>query len=178
MYRISYRFLVPGWSAKPLVSAHDRIMGTHRTPSYCGKQSPKMFPVYQPRCRVSLKRRRARTTTPRMLRFLISDPVCPLARLAFPPRGTTPNRASRAHASRSSVTRRSHSCLGCQRSALGLSRHLRGSEVSRHGHGGCAAAAVVENRVPGFVGWRVCSLCCQCQPTDPIDGRAPRCCRK
>ena len=23
-----YRFLVPGWSAKPLVSAHDRIMGT------------------------------------------------------------------------------------------------------------------------------------------------------
>ena len=25
-----YRFLVPGWSAKPLVSAHDRIMGTHR----------------------------------------------------------------------------------------------------------------------------------------------------
>ena len=30
MYRISYRFLVPGWSAKPLVSAHDRIMGTHR----------------------------------------------------------------------------------------------------------------------------------------------------
>ena len=29
MYRISYRFLVPGWSAKPLVSAHDRIMGTH-----------------------------------------------------------------------------------------------------------------------------------------------------
>ena len=29
-YRISYRFLVPGWSAKPLVSAHDRIMGTHR----------------------------------------------------------------------------------------------------------------------------------------------------
>ena len=30
MYRISYRFLVPGWSAKPLVIAHDRIMGTHR----------------------------------------------------------------------------------------------------------------------------------------------------
>ena len=30
VYRISYRFLVPGWSAKPLVSAHDRIMGTHR----------------------------------------------------------------------------------------------------------------------------------------------------
>ena len=29
MSRISYRFLVPGWSAKPLVSAHDRIMGTH-----------------------------------------------------------------------------------------------------------------------------------------------------
>ena len=29
MCRISYRFLVPGWSAKPLVSAHDRIMGTH-----------------------------------------------------------------------------------------------------------------------------------------------------
>ena len=27
MYRIMYRFLVPGWSAKPLVSAHDRIMG-------------------------------------------------------------------------------------------------------------------------------------------------------
>ena len=25
-----YRLLVPGWSAKPLVSAHDRIMGTHR----------------------------------------------------------------------------------------------------------------------------------------------------
>ena len=24
-----YRFLVPGWSAKPLVSAYDRIMGTH-----------------------------------------------------------------------------------------------------------------------------------------------------
>ena len=32
MYRILYRFLVPGWSAKPLVSAHDRIMGTHRPP--------------------------------------------------------------------------------------------------------------------------------------------------
>ena len=32
MYRISYRFFVPGWSAKPLVSAHDRIMGTHRVP--------------------------------------------------------------------------------------------------------------------------------------------------
>ena len=30
MYRISYRFLFPGWSAKPLVSAHDRIMGTDR----------------------------------------------------------------------------------------------------------------------------------------------------
>ena len=30
MHRISYRFLVPGWSAKPLVSAHDRIMGSHR----------------------------------------------------------------------------------------------------------------------------------------------------
>ena len=30
MYRIMYRLLVPGWSAKPLVSAHDRIMGTHR----------------------------------------------------------------------------------------------------------------------------------------------------
>ena len=29
MYRFSYRFLVPGWSTKPLVSAHDRIMGTH-----------------------------------------------------------------------------------------------------------------------------------------------------
>ena len=29
MYRILYRLLVPGWSAKPLVSAHDRIMGTH-----------------------------------------------------------------------------------------------------------------------------------------------------
>ena len=29
MYRIMYRFLVPGWSAKPLVSAYDRIMGTH-----------------------------------------------------------------------------------------------------------------------------------------------------
>ena len=35
MYRISYRFLVPGWSAKPLVSAHDRIMGTHRVLSNC-----------------------------------------------------------------------------------------------------------------------------------------------
>ena len=32
VYRILYRFLVSGWSAKPLVSAHDRIMGTH-TPS-------------------------------------------------------------------------------------------------------------------------------------------------
>ena len=32
MYRISYRFLVPGWSAKPLVSAHDRIVGTHTAP--------------------------------------------------------------------------------------------------------------------------------------------------
>ena len=30
MSRISYRSLVPGWSAKPLVSARDRIMGTHR----------------------------------------------------------------------------------------------------------------------------------------------------
>ena len=30
MYRISYRFLVPGWSAKRLASAHDRIMGTDR----------------------------------------------------------------------------------------------------------------------------------------------------
>ena len=30
VYRILYGFLVPGWSAKPLVSAHDRIMGTHR----------------------------------------------------------------------------------------------------------------------------------------------------
>ena len=29
MYRIMYRFLVPGWSAKPLVSAYDRILGTH-----------------------------------------------------------------------------------------------------------------------------------------------------
>ena len=27
MYRISYRFPVPGWSAKPLVSAHDRNCG-------------------------------------------------------------------------------------------------------------------------------------------------------
>ena len=30
VYRVLYRFLVPGGSAKPLVSAHDRIMGTHR----------------------------------------------------------------------------------------------------------------------------------------------------
>ena len=30
MSRISYRFLVPGWSARPLVSAYDRIMGTHK----------------------------------------------------------------------------------------------------------------------------------------------------
>ena len=29
MYRILYRLLVPGWSAKPLISAHERIMGTH-----------------------------------------------------------------------------------------------------------------------------------------------------
>ena len=35
MYRILYRFLVPGWSAKPLVSAHDRIMGTHRRLECC-----------------------------------------------------------------------------------------------------------------------------------------------
>ena len=33
MYRIACRFLVPGWSAKPLVSAHDRIMGTHTHPA-------------------------------------------------------------------------------------------------------------------------------------------------
>ena len=39
MYRISYRFLVPGWSAKPLVSAHDRIMGTH-TPADVHPQRP------------------------------------------------------------------------------------------------------------------------------------------
>ena len=44
MYRISYRFLVPGLSAKPLVSAHDRIMGTH-TPlsgpqTWCAATSP------------------------------------------------------------------------------------------------------------------------------------------
>ena len=32
MYRIMYRFLVLGWSAKPLVSAHDRITGTHTVP--------------------------------------------------------------------------------------------------------------------------------------------------
>ena len=31
MYRISYRFLVPERSAKPLVSAHDRIMGYPET---------------------------------------------------------------------------------------------------------------------------------------------------
>ena len=44
MYRIMYRFLVPGWSAKPLVSAHDRIMGTHtrsehirRARRFCGR---------------------------------------------------------------------------------------------------------------------------------------------
>ena len=30
MSQISYRFLVPERSAKPQVSAHDRIMGTHR----------------------------------------------------------------------------------------------------------------------------------------------------
>ena len=35
MYRISYRFLGPGWSAKPLVSAHDRIMGTHTRSLVC-----------------------------------------------------------------------------------------------------------------------------------------------
>ena len=38
MYRIMYRLLVPGWSAKTLVSAYDRIMGTHRlgAGSFCG----------------------------------------------------------------------------------------------------------------------------------------------
>ena len=30
MHRILYRFLVLGGNAKPLVSARDRIMGTHR----------------------------------------------------------------------------------------------------------------------------------------------------
>ena len=39
MYRISYRFLVLGWSAKPLVSAHDRITGTH-TPLPATGQHP------------------------------------------------------------------------------------------------------------------------------------------
>ena len=39
MSRISYRFLVPGCSAKPLVSAHDRIMGT-RTPADVHPQRP------------------------------------------------------------------------------------------------------------------------------------------
>ena len=38
MYRISYRFLVPGWSAKPLVSAHDRIMGTYNQPPCPGQR--------------------------------------------------------------------------------------------------------------------------------------------
>ena len=37
MYRISYGFLVPGWSAKPLVSAHDRIMGTHTASRFEGE---------------------------------------------------------------------------------------------------------------------------------------------
>ena len=35
MFRIIYRFLVPGCSAKPLVSAHDRIMGTHTLRPRC-----------------------------------------------------------------------------------------------------------------------------------------------
>ena len=43
MYRISYRFLVPGWSAKPLVSAHDPIMGTHRPRSHLGPAPPALL---------------------------------------------------------------------------------------------------------------------------------------
>ena len=38
VYRILYRFLVPGWSAKPLVSAHDRIMGTHTGGAVAGRR--------------------------------------------------------------------------------------------------------------------------------------------
>ena len=51
MYRISYRFLVPGWSAKPLVSAHDRIMGTHTLsevpghPTAAGDNTPRAIYV-------------------------------------------------------------------------------------------------------------------------------------
>ena len=45
MYRISYRFLVPGWSAKPLVSAHDRIMGTHTPNSRVDKHRSIIGPV-------------------------------------------------------------------------------------------------------------------------------------
>ena len=52
MYRISYRFLVPGWSAKPLVSAHDRIMGTHRPRSGRVAASP-----WLPWCWVALDTR-------------------------------------------------------------------------------------------------------------------------
>ena len=42
MYQISYRILVLGWSAKPLVSAHDRIMGTHRLDA-ARQREPQLF---------------------------------------------------------------------------------------------------------------------------------------
>ena len=55
MYRISYRFLVPGWSAKPLVSAHDRIMGTHNLRRSCARNDA---PSRQPRASLAVRANR------------------------------------------------------------------------------------------------------------------------
>ena len=43
MYQISYRFLVPERSAKPLVSAHDRIMGTHTSGPFKKRQPDELM---------------------------------------------------------------------------------------------------------------------------------------
>ena len=51
-----YRFLVPGWSAKPLVSAYDRIMGTHRpvgppiSGSFGDLRPEQRYPEHAKRC--------------------------------------------------------------------------------------------------------------------------------
>ena len=73
MYRISYRFLVPGWSAKPLVSAHDRIMGTHTQRD----EQPPAAPPPEPAAPTTTATTSTTTTT-------VLLPTDPFAGLALP----------------------------------------------------------------------------------------------
>ena len=101
VYRISYRFLVPGWSAKPLVSAHDRIMGTHTARMAPGvhRPGPRSAPLGPtPRAAHRRAARRARHNPARRSRHRPDRGSDPAVRGRRPPTGSTASPSSPAGA--------------------------------------------------------------------------------